>query len=120
MESIKILLNKAFIFTTLGLTAKTLFGAGMGAFLVKILIVKFGVNAYKASMLIGVMLMFGMISKYFIYTATCNLNINTKTNAEQQQWNTLFIPRYTESVKFRFQSRETASKRKPCRGLGTR
>ena len=30
------------------------------------------------------------------------------------------FPRYTESVKFRFQSRETASKRKPCRGLGTR
>ena len=28
--------------------------------------------------------------------------------------------RYTESVKFRSQSRETASKRKPYRGLGTR
>ena len=27
---------------------------------------------------------------------------------------------YTESVKFRSQSRETASKRKPYRGLGTR
>ena len=30
------------------------------------------------------------------------------------------FPRYTESVKFRSQSRETASKRKPYRGLGTR
>ena len=30
------------------------------------------------------------------------------------------IPRYTESDKFRSQSRETASKRKPCRGMGTR
>ena len=30
------------------------------------------------------------------------------------------FPRYTESVKFRFQSRETASNRKPYRGLGTR
>ena len=30
------------------------------------------------------------------------------------------VPRYTESVKFRSQSRETASKRKPYRGLGTR
>ena len=30
------------------------------------------------------------------------------------------FPRYTESVKFKSQSRETASKRKPYRGLGTR
>ena len=30
------------------------------------------------------------------------------------------FPRYTESVKFRSQSREIASKRKPYRGLGTR
>ena len=30
------------------------------------------------------------------------------------------FPRYTESVKFMSQSRETASKRKPYRGLGTR
>ena len=30
------------------------------------------------------------------------------------------FPCYTESVKFRSQSRETASKRKPYRGLGTR
>ena len=30
------------------------------------------------------------------------------------------FPRYTESVKFMSQSRETASKLKPHRGLGTR
>ena len=30
------------------------------------------------------------------------------------------FPRYTESVKFKSQSRDTASKRKPYRGLGTR
>ena len=30
------------------------------------------------------------------------------------------FPRYTESVKVRSQSRGTASKRKPYRGLGTR
>ena len=30
------------------------------------------------------------------------------------------FPRYTESVKFRSQSRKTASKRKPYGGLGTR
>ena len=30
------------------------------------------------------------------------------------------FPRFTKSVKFRSQSRETASKRKPYRGLGTR
>ena len=30
------------------------------------------------------------------------------------------LPRYTESAKFRFQTRETASKAKPYRGLGTR
>ena len=30
------------------------------------------------------------------------------------------FPRHTESAKFKSQSRETASKRKPYRGLGTR
>ena len=30
------------------------------------------------------------------------------------------FPMYTEMVNFRLQSRETASKRKPYRGLGTR
>ena len=32
----------------------------------------------------------------------------------------LAFPRYTESVKFKSQSRETPSKRKRYRGLGTR
>ena len=32
----------------------------------------------------------------------------------------LAFPKYTESVKFRSQVRETASKRKPYRGLVTR
>ena len=35
-------------------------------------------------------------------------------------WGKIAFPRYTERVKFRSQSRETASKRKPYRGLGTR
>ena len=64
MESIKIMLNKAFILATLALTAKALFAIGMTAFLEKILVVKFGVNSYKASMLIGFFLTFGMICKY--------------------------------------------------------
>ena len=46
------------------------------------------------------------------------LEINYWTNGKI--WAKVALPRYTESVKFRSQSRETASKRKPYRGLGTR
>ena len=43
-----------------------------------------------------------------------NLGTNGKICAK------VAFPSYTESVKFRSQSRETASKRKPYRGLGTK
>ena len=43
---------------------------------------------------------------------------NNETN--DKFYRKVAFPRYTESVKFRSQSRETASKRKPYRGLGTR
>ena len=46
------------------------------------------------------------------------VEINYWTNGKI--WAKVALPRYTESVKFRSQSRETASKRKPYRGLGTR
>ena len=39
---------------------------------------------------------------------------------KQQIYRKVAFLTYTESVKFRSQSRETASKRKPYRGLGTR
>ena len=44
-------------------------------------------------------------------------NHGQKLMAKRQN---LAFPKYTESVKFMSQSRETASKRKPYRGLGTR
>ena len=43
---------------------------------------------------------------------------NNETN--DKFYRKVAFPRYTESVKFRSQSRETASKRKSYRGLGTR
>ena len=46
--------------------------------------------------------------------------IMTKINGQTAKFAKITFPRYTESVKFRSQSRETTSKRKPYRGLGTR
>ena len=43
---------------------------------------------------------------------------NIETN--EKFYRKVAFPRYTESVKFKSQSRETASKRKPYRGLATR
>ena len=43
---------------------------------------------------------------------------NNETN--DKFYRKVTFPRYTESVKFMSQSRETASKLKPHRGLGTR
>ena len=51
----------------------------------------------------------------------CNVTIKVKiywTNGKICR--KVAFPRYTESVKFRSQSRQTASKRKPYRGLRTR
>ena len=49
---------------------------------------------------------------------TTMVEINYWTNGKI--WAKVALPRYTESVKLRSQTRETASKRKPYRGLGTR
>ena len=46
-------------------------------------------------------------------------NPGNKLMAKRQKKKVAF-PSYTESVKFKSQSRDTASKRKPYRGLGTR
>ena len=64
IESIKLILNKTFILATLALSAKTLYFVGIGAFIVKLLVVKFGVSSYKGSMILGVILIFGMLRKY--------------------------------------------------------
>ena len=47
-------------------------------------------------------------------------NPGNKLMAKSQKLRESRISRYTESVKFKSQSRGTASKRKPYRGLGTR
>ena len=49
-----------------------------------------------------------------------NYNPGNKLMAKSQKLREISISRYTESVKFKSQSRDTASKRKPYRGLGTR
>ena len=51
------------------------------------------------------------------YTPTIVVK-NNETN--DKFYRKVAFPRYTESVKFMSQSRETASKLKPHRGLGTR
>ena len=55
--------------------------------------------------------------KSSIYVATIVVK-NNETN--DKFYRKVAFPRYTESVKFMSQSRETASKLKPHRGLGTR
>ena len=65
--------------------------------------------------------------KYFFSVGINSTYISylTPTMVEKNYWTNgkicakVTFPRYTESVKFRSQSRETASKRKPYRGLGT-
>ena len=52
------------------------------------------------------------------YISTTIIHKNNGTNGKFCA--KVAFPRYTESVKFRSQSRETATKRKPHRGLGTR
>ena len=56
--------------------------------------------------------------KQLIIESTTIMEINYWTNGKICA--KVVFPRYTESVKFRSQSRERASKRKPYRGLGTR
>ena len=56
-------------------------------------------------------------NQFSLYTATI-IHKNNETN-DKFYLKVAFLT-YTESVKFRSQSRETASKRKPYRGLGTR
>ena len=57
-------------------------------------------------------------TKQFLKIKTTIMEINYWTNGKTCA--KVVFPRYTESVKFRSQSRERASKRKPYRGLGTR
>ncbi|XP_047128024.1 solute carrier organic anion transporter family member 4C1 isoform X1 [Hydra vulgaris] len=57
VESFKLLKNKVFMFSIMGLTAKTLYGVSIGTFFAKLLIIKFGVSPDKASMILGAVLL---------------------------------------------------------------
>ena len=57
-------------------TIRMVYIIGMASFLVKILVVKFGVLSYKASMILGVVMIPTMICKLFyliIFYYECNL-----------------------------------------------
>ena len=57
----------------------------------------------------------------FVTFADAEPSIVVKNNETNDKvYRKVAFPRYTESVKFMSQSRETASKQKPHRGLGTR
>ena len=57
---------------------------------------------------------------YYLIDETVSTMVEINYWTYGKIWAKVALPRYTESVKFRSQSRETASKRKPYRGLGTR
>ena len=61
---------------------------------------------------------YNIIYNIIFIAVTAMVEINYWTN--RKICAKVAFPRYTESVKFRSQSRERASKRKPYRGLGTR
>ncbi|XP_065648193.1 solute carrier organic anion transporter family member 4C1 isoform X3 [Hydra vulgaris] len=56
IESFKMLRNKSFMLSVLGLTVKSLFGVSIGTFFSKLLILKFGIPPDKANMILGAVL----------------------------------------------------------------
>ena len=76
MASIKICFNKVLMLAIAAITIRMVYIIGMASFLVKILVVKFGVPSYKASMILGVVMIPTMICKSFyliIFYYECNL-----------------------------------------------
>ena len=73
MASIKICFNKVLMLAIAAVTIRMVYVIGMASFLVKILVVKFGVPSYKASMILGVVMIPTMICKLF-YLITFSMN----------------------------------------------
>ena len=64
---------------------------------------------------------FGDVKYKLLFTQEVKPTIVVKNNETNDKfYRKVAFPRFTESVKFMSQSRETASKLKPHRGLGTR
>lgn len=63
IATFKLLTNKVFIVTVMALTVKMLFSIGMVSFLIKIMILKFGVAPSKAGFMLGIALLPSLISK---------------------------------------------------------
>lgn len=55
MASIKICFNKVLMLAIAAVTMEMVYLVGLSSFLIKILIVKFGVPSYKASMILGIL-----------------------------------------------------------------
>ena len=69
---LQLVYNKVFILGTLGLTIKTIYAVGMAGFVLKIIVIKFGVSQVKAGMVIGVSIFLAMTSKF---VCTCTFEI---------------------------------------------
>ena len=59
--TVQLLQAPVFIFNTLAITSGSLFGAGIAAFIAKILQLKFGLNPFIAGVVIGIVLVPGTV-----------------------------------------------------------
>ena len=64
-ECFKLCLNKIFILMVFGTTVQAIYGGGLFGFVIKILILKFGVSHAKASIVIGIALILAMVGKFY-------------------------------------------------------
>ena len=58
--------NKVFMFAVLGVTIRMLYTIGLFTFLIKILILKFGVDASKAGKTLGIIMVPSLIGEPFV------------------------------------------------------
>lgn len=65
IATFKLLTNKVLVITIMALTIRMLFSMGMITFLIKIMIVKFGVEPSKVGFMLGIALLPSIISTYY-------------------------------------------------------
>lgn len=56
--------NKVFILGSFGLTVKTIYAVGMAGFILKIIVIKFGISQVKAGTMIGVTIFIAMTGNF--------------------------------------------------------
>lgn len=64
--TLQLIKTPVFIFNTLAVTSGSLFGAGIAAFIAKILQIKYGLSSFLAGVVIGVVLVPGTVGKLLI------------------------------------------------------